>query len=172
MVPGAAGAPDNPVNGTVEEAGYLLRWVWRRGWDSNPRGTLAPTGFQDRRFQPLSHLSGGEYSTGWKRVSTRGISGNRGGTGFLEDRGDKAYTQLAVWQGHHDDVSAPLKGNKGFCPAFSHSIEWKRSRFLEDPPARPAVIIAILLHLDGEAAGAPWAYRLWLLGVYHRPSSP
>ena len=32
--------------------------IWRRGWDSNPRGPFEPSGFQDRRFQPLTHPSG------------------------------------------------------------------------------------------------------------------
>jgi hypothetical protein len=31
---------------------------WRRGWDSNPRDPFRPNGFQDRRFQPLTHPSG------------------------------------------------------------------------------------------------------------------
>jgi hypothetical protein len=31
---------------------------WRRGWDSNPRDPFGPNGFQDRRFQPLTHPSG------------------------------------------------------------------------------------------------------------------
>ncbi len=31
--------------------------LWRRGRDSNPRDACASNGFQDRRFQPLSHLS-------------------------------------------------------------------------------------------------------------------
>ncbi len=30
---------------------------WRRGWDSNPRATLAAAGFQDRCLQPLGHPS-------------------------------------------------------------------------------------------------------------------
>ncbi len=34
--------------------------VWRRGRDSNPRGTCAPGGFQDRCLQPLGHLSASE----------------------------------------------------------------------------------------------------------------
>ena len=29
----------------------------RREWDSNPRGACAPTGFRNRRLEPLSHLS-------------------------------------------------------------------------------------------------------------------
>lgn len=29
----------------------------RRGWDSNPRGTFIPAGFQDRCLQPLGHPS-------------------------------------------------------------------------------------------------------------------
>ena len=31
---------------------------WRREWDSNPRYGYPYTGFRDRRFRPLSHLSG------------------------------------------------------------------------------------------------------------------
>jgi hypothetical protein len=30
---------------------------WRRGRDSNPRDPFGPNGFQDRRFQPLTHPS-------------------------------------------------------------------------------------------------------------------
>src|SRR6185437_10231371 len=32
-------------------------FIWRRGWDSNPRGACAPAGFQDRCIRPLCHLS-------------------------------------------------------------------------------------------------------------------
>ncbi len=31
--------------------------LWRREWDSNPRGACTPAGFQDRCIQPLCHLS-------------------------------------------------------------------------------------------------------------------
>jgi hypothetical protein len=31
--------------------------IWRRGRDSNPRDPFEPNGFQDRRFQPLTHPS-------------------------------------------------------------------------------------------------------------------
>src|SRR5215472_13788970 len=34
---------------------YFLQWRRRR--DSNPRGPFEPNGFQDRRFQPLTHSS-------------------------------------------------------------------------------------------------------------------
>ena len=34
-----------------------LETRWRRGWDSNPRGTFIPAGFQDRCLQPLGHPS-------------------------------------------------------------------------------------------------------------------
>ena len=34
---------------------------WRRGWDSNPRGTFIPAGFQDRCLQPLGHPSSGSF---------------------------------------------------------------------------------------------------------------
>ena len=30
---------------------------WRRGRDSNPRSAYTESGFQDRRIQPLCHLS-------------------------------------------------------------------------------------------------------------------
>ena len=36
-------------NGTV--------FIWRRGWDSNPRYACAYSGFRDRYIQPLCHLS-------------------------------------------------------------------------------------------------------------------
>ena len=35
---------------------------WRKGWDSNPRGALAPGGFQDRCLKPLGHPSAEESS--------------------------------------------------------------------------------------------------------------
>ena len=38
---------------------------WRRERDSNPRGACAPTCFQDRRFQPLSHPSISTTITNW-----------------------------------------------------------------------------------------------------------
>ncbi len=34
-----------------------MRTRVRRGWDSNPRGTFIPAGFQDRCLQPLGHPS-------------------------------------------------------------------------------------------------------------------
>ena len=34
-----------------------FRVGWRREGDSNPRDARAPNGFQDRRIQPLCHLS-------------------------------------------------------------------------------------------------------------------
>jgi hypothetical protein len=40
----------------------------REGWDSNPRGTRAPNGFQDRRLRPLGHPPRGD-GTGWNRGS-------------------------------------------------------------------------------------------------------
>ena len=51
----------------------------RRGWDSNPRGTFIPAGFQDRCLQPLGHPSNGglkdlsysrlrrDYMSHWRR---------------------------------------------------------------------------------------------------------
>src|SRR3984957_17678649 len=35
--------------------------AWRRGRDSNPRDPFGPNGFQDRRFQPLTHPSASDY---------------------------------------------------------------------------------------------------------------
>jgi hypothetical protein len=37
------------------------RTVWRRRRDSNPRDPFESNGFQDRRFQPLTHSSVSEY---------------------------------------------------------------------------------------------------------------
>jgi hypothetical protein len=37
---------------------------WRRKRDSNPRASRPANGFQDRRFQPLTHSSGLPYYTG------------------------------------------------------------------------------------------------------------
>jgi hypothetical protein len=42
----------DPISGSDSDFQF-----WRRGWDSNPRWTLAHSGFQDRRIQPLCHLS-------------------------------------------------------------------------------------------------------------------
>ena len=60
------GDPDIPFAGACalknvnrdhdSRTGGLVR-LWRRGRDSNPRDAYASNGFQDRRFQPLSHLS-------------------------------------------------------------------------------------------------------------------
>ena len=36
--------------------------IWRRGRDSNPRDPFGPNGFQDRRFQPLTHPSVSNYN--------------------------------------------------------------------------------------------------------------
>ncbi len=35
---------------------------WRRRRDSNPRDPFESNGFQDRRFQPLTHSSGCNFS--------------------------------------------------------------------------------------------------------------
>jgi hypothetical protein len=45
--------------GTPEGSGPELDFRWRRGWDSNPRGTCAPTRFPGVPVRPLQHLSGG-----------------------------------------------------------------------------------------------------------------
>ena len=31
--------------------------MWRKGWDSNPRGAYTPAEFQDRCLKPLGHPS-------------------------------------------------------------------------------------------------------------------
>src|SRR5258706_14505574 len=36
---------------------YWVRDIWRRRRDLNPRDPFGPNGFQDRRFQPLTHSS-------------------------------------------------------------------------------------------------------------------
>src|SRR5438034_8055685 len=41
---------------------YWLFELWRRRGDSNPRDPFEPNGFQDRRFQPLTHSSGSNSS--------------------------------------------------------------------------------------------------------------
>ena len=41
-----------------EQLGPLHHLTWRRERDSNPRNTCVLNGFQDRRIQPLCHLSG------------------------------------------------------------------------------------------------------------------
>src|SRR4030042_6813095 len=46
--PRSPGAPVRPLQ--------HLSLVWRRGWDSNPRGS-SPTAFRERLHQPLGHLS-------------------------------------------------------------------------------------------------------------------
>ena len=39
----------------------FMQESWRMGWDSNPRGTCAPAGFQDRCLRPLGHPSAARY---------------------------------------------------------------------------------------------------------------
>lgn len=34
-----------------------MTWVWRKGWDSNPRYPCGHAGFQDRCLKPLGHPS-------------------------------------------------------------------------------------------------------------------
>ena len=47
----------------------------RRGWDSNPRGTFIPAGFQDRCLQPLGHpsLLGSQFRDFRRRLVARWI---------------------------------------------------------------------------------------------------
>jgi hypothetical protein len=42
---------------TFEPARLAILDVWRRRRDSNPRDPFESNGFQDRRFQPLTHSS-------------------------------------------------------------------------------------------------------------------
>jgi hypothetical protein len=41
----------------LEKCGAASLPIWRRRRDSNPRDPFEPNGFQDRRFQPLTHSS-------------------------------------------------------------------------------------------------------------------
>ena len=47
-----------PVSVKLKGIERNIKTGWRRGWDSNPRDPFGPNGFQDRRFQPLTHPSG------------------------------------------------------------------------------------------------------------------
>ena len=47
-----------PVSAKLKRIERYIKTGWRRGWDSNPRDPFGPNGFQDRRFQPLTHPSG------------------------------------------------------------------------------------------------------------------
>src|ERR1700730_11767018 len=47
--------------------------AWRRGRDSNPRDPFGPNGFQDRRFQPLTHPSASDYKL--QRDSAKSLVG-------------------------------------------------------------------------------------------------
>ena len=47
-----------PVSAELKGIERNIKTGWRRGWDSNPRDPFGPNGFQDRRFQPLTHPSG------------------------------------------------------------------------------------------------------------------
>src|SRR6266849_8392760 len=44
-------------SGGRSKLGLVTKKCWRRRRDSNPRGPFEPNGFQDRRFQPLTHSS-------------------------------------------------------------------------------------------------------------------
>ena len=41
---------------------YRVSEMWRRRRDSNPRDPFESNGFQDRRFQPLTHSSVSNYN--------------------------------------------------------------------------------------------------------------
>ena len=53
-----AGSNSCAANKKASRSGPLLQSTWRRERDSNPRNTCVLNGFQDRRIQPLCHLSG------------------------------------------------------------------------------------------------------------------
>src|SRR5829696_7844081 len=40
--------------------------AWRKGWDSNPRGSCPPGGFQDRCLKPLGHPSSALSHAKWR----------------------------------------------------------------------------------------------------------
>src|SRR5213594_681156 len=48
----------------------LLTRLTRTGWDSNPRYPCGHTGFRDRPFQPLTHLSINGWRTGYSNRRT------------------------------------------------------------------------------------------------------
>ena len=50
--------------------------IWRRERDSNPRWSFPHSGFQDRRFQPLTHPSSDQFITasGGSALSARGLT--------------------------------------------------------------------------------------------------
>ena len=54
----ARNRPKNSIFSPFSLVSQYLTTAWRRGWDSNPRDPFGPNGFQDRRFQPLTHPSG------------------------------------------------------------------------------------------------------------------
>src|SRR5882672_12303311 len=47
----------SPERSVKDLFGLYKRKIWRIGRDSNPRDPFEPNGFQDRRFQPLTHPS-------------------------------------------------------------------------------------------------------------------
>ena len=47
----------NPKSTSHPAKPCIPKPIWRREWDSNPRYSHPYTGFRDRRFRPLSHLS-------------------------------------------------------------------------------------------------------------------
>ena len=53
---------DNPSSEHTQGLRHSRRSFWRRRRDSNPRGPFEPNGFQDRRFQPLTHSSVSKYN--------------------------------------------------------------------------------------------------------------
>lgn len=53
-----AGSNPYAANKKAGRLDPLLISTWRRERDSNPRNTCVLNGFQDRRIQPLCHLSG------------------------------------------------------------------------------------------------------------------
>ena len=52
---GLVGKIKESINSQVTSIIYAV--TWRMGWDSNPRDSFPPGGFQDRCLQPLGHPS-------------------------------------------------------------------------------------------------------------------
>ncbi len=77
--------------GPLPEASCLL--VAERGGFEPPDDANAVNGFRDRRFQPLSHLSAGQYS-GWCEGGWEKPSGGEGGIRTPET----AYRRLRDFQ--------------------------------------------------------------------------
>ena len=73
---------------------------WRRERDSNPRAPFSANGFQDRRFQPLTHPSGSWQSVAWLHCNRKFQPHCEllvaGGSRFLHKQHDDNATEADV----------------------------------------------------------------------------